>query len=271
MPDSAERDESGSRGTLGRAVRLLSFFADKGTDWRIRELAAEIGIPRSTVHRVAQALVEEGFLQYDSSRDAYGWGPELIHIAEAVHRELDIGRVAGPIMRELAARCDETVVLAQYDYRRKRLVFTAEVESTKPVRYHTELSVPLPVTAGASGKAIMAWLDDAELDQLLDAALPTLTDTTITDVGELREELARVRSAGLARSAGERVAEAVGMCCPIFDASGTVIGSLCITVPRYRFSEETAARMAPDLQRAAQRISHILGLPRAATYPPSRR
>lgn len=261
-------DGTGTGGTLPKAAKILGYFADYGTNWTIREVSEALNVPRSTLHRVCQQLVAENLLRSDEN-DRYDWGPELVRIAHAVYLSSSLERIARPVLDRLVAELNETALLTAYDYARHRLVFSLVAECDQPVRYHTNLGVPLPAHAGASGKSVLAFVPEPELEAVLREGLTPLTDATVTDETALRAELARIRAVGFAISHGERNRDTVGHACPVFGHDGTVLGSLCITVPAYRHDRSLENRIVVALRREALALSSQLGLPMSAGYPPT--
>lgn len=259
-------DESTS--SLGRAIRILAHLADNGSSVSIRELSAALGLPRSTVHRLCQLLAQNGMLTLDPSTKLYLWGPELLRIAHAVYQTSFVRQLALNVMQDVVRQCDETALLVVYDPRRRSIVFVDEVACSQTLRYHPALGVPQPVHAGASGKAILAFLPEEEIDAILASALERLTENTKVDPEEIRRSLPIIRARGYAVSTGERTPGAVGIACPILDGGAKVIGDLMVTIPEYRFSRETKARVLGALKPAAERLSRLLGYPIDAEYPP---
>lgn len=246
-------------GTLPKAARILEFFARNGTDWRIRDVSQELGISRSSVHRICQALVDEELLSYDPVSERYSWGTTLIRIAHAVYFTTDWSHLARSVLEGIVAKTGETAIFVSYDYDRHEIVFAMQEETTRPLRYHYEMGKPMPAYAGASGKSIMAFLPSEEIEAIISQGLDPLTEQTITDPDKLRESLAEIREQGYAVSHGERTFDAVGHGCPVFDREGGVFGGLCVTVPEYRHSADVEAQIVETLREGAQELSSLMG------------
>jgi DNA-binding IclR family transcriptional regulator len=266
MEDGEPRESS----TLHRAVRILGFLAEYGTHSSIRELSAGVDLPRSTVHRICQMLAREGILALNEQTRQYQWGPELLRISRAADQATRVRQLALPVLTSVMQECDETALLVLYDRVRRQAVFTDEVECAQPVRYHAPMQVPVPVYAGASGKGIMAFLPEDEIQSIIVDGLEPLTDNTVTDPAALQRELDRVRARGYATSHGERISGAVGTGAPIFDAGGRVTGQLHVTVPEYRATPDLDRQVVTAVVAGAERISRLMGLPDEVAYPPSR-
>ena len=154
----------------------------------------------------------------------------------------------------LAARFDETVYAVRYAADTQSIVFVAAAHSTQSVRYMLALDSHAPLHAGAAGKAVLAYLPAAVVDEL---DLVAHTDSTIVDLDQLRADMAETRRRGYAFSVGERIADAVGVAAPVF-RDGEVAGAITLTIPRYRFRPELRKEYAVAVIAAAEEGSRML-------------
>lgn len=262
-------DDGGSRGpgTLAKAAVLLSFFAERGTRWSVREIAQELDLSRSTVHRLCTQLIAEQFLTYEPARDQYNWGPVMLKVARAVDRSVDTGRLLNSILESLVRETNETAFLTSFDREERCIVVTRQVESTQTMLYKAEIDVPSALHAGATGKSVLAFLPADEREAVLAGPLDGVTDATIVDPERLRRDLDQIRRDGVTVSFGERTPGAVGHASPVFDSSAQVVGSLCVTVPEYRHSSGLEQLIRQRLIHYARAASDVLGLPPSVPYP----
>jgi len=252
--------------SVQRIVRILAYLAEHGTEVSMRELGAGLGLPRSTVHRICQGLATEQVLVRDARTGRYRWGEAFIKIARATYQTTHVRHLAQPLMERIVQDTNETALLVLYQPSRRQVVFTDEVECSQPVRYHAQLHVPLPLHAGASGKAILAFLADGEIQKIIQSGLDPITGNTVTEPSALMADLARIRRDGFAISHGERTPGAVGIGAPIFDGTG-VVGEIMVTVPEYRCNPDLERRIAEVVTAAGHQLSQQLGMVSNA-YPP---
>ena len=118
----------------------------------------------------------------------------------------------------------------------------------------------MPIHIGASGKAILAYLPEKEVDEILSSVTELPKDRTISDPNQLRRQLLEIRRKGYAITYGERESDTVGIASPIFNLSSDVIGSLVISVPAYRYKAKMENRLCLLTQEGARDLSHLLGL-----------
>lgn len=263
----SERQTSVEDGTLSRAFRILGFLADHGTHSSIRDLSAGVGLPRSTVHRLCQAMAREAILNLNEVTRQYEWGPQMGRIARAAYQTTRVRNVALPILRAITDACDETSVLVVYDATRHQVIFTDKIDCRQPVRYEVPMNISIPAHAGASGKVILAYLAESEIEKIIQMGLEPLTPHTITDPDRLRAELRTVRERGYAVSYAERMPGACGVGVPVFDARG-IVAELHVSIPEYRFNEAVGAKVVGLLLDGGKQASWLMDLPEQAGYPP---
>jgi DNA-binding IclR family transcriptional regulator len=251
-------------GTIPKIVNILRLMADQGVKGNIRDLASALGIPRSTAHRILRTLAGNDILSFDPKAKKYHWGPEMIRIAQSVYHGTEIRELALPILRKIADQCNETAILTLYDRPTHQILFAAEAQSEQPIVYKTRIGIKLPIHAGASGKAILAFLPDDEIEEIIASGLQRVTDRTVVDPDRLKKQLDEIRHKGYAISHGERTPEAVGIACPIFDSNSRVIGSVIVTVPSYRFRPQMERRILMLVKEGADRLSYLNGFPAAS-------
>lgn len=248
------------RDPVRRVFELLRTMIDLEADhYGVRELATRAGIPPSTAHRLLGALEEVGMVVRDEE-GAYSVSLEFQRLALRATNRLPVKRTALAPLEDLRRECGETVLLCVYDASRRRMMFADALETADPLRYAIELNSWVPVHAGASGRSIMAFLPETEREELMSSgSLDRMTERTILDVADLRRELDTVRAQGYVISHGERILGAVGIAAPIFDGRQRAIGSVCVTMPEFRYAKHDASALGRHVVSTAQRITSGLG------------
>ena len=240
-------------------MRILHLAADQGMQWKIRTLSAQLDIPRSTVHRLCKILTNNGILAYDSHTQEYRWGADMIRIARSIYQGTDFRGMALPVLRTIVDQCNESAILTLYDLPSRKVIFTDQVQCDQPIRYHIPIGAKLPIHAGASGKAILAFLPEEEIEEIIASGLERVTNRTVVTPDRLRRQLAGIRLKGYAISHGERTPGAVGIASPIFNSNSGVSGCLMVTIPSYRFRPKMENSIRLLVQEGAVKLSHLLG------------
>ncbi|TCL79463.1 IclR family transcriptional regulator [Rathayibacter sp. PhB179] len=242
MTDSERNGAS----TTERVADILLAFAE-GERLGVSELARRVSLSKAVVHRILQTLVHRSLLRYNGGTRDYSLGVAAIGLSRASTRQNELHAAAAPVIARLSSATGETTILSQRQgYRR---FYIDQVESAQPIRITIAVGGSYPITVGASGLAMLAFLPDADLDAALSLPLERFTERTTVEVDALRERLVQIREQGWARTAGERVAEATSIAAPVLDEDGSPIGSLSAAYLTSRFSEEAAndlARLVKD-------------------------
>jgi DNA-binding IclR family transcriptional regulator len=176
--------------------------------------------------------------------------------------QLDVRKAALSVMKDLAEKTAETINLNIV--RERRRVCIEKIESKHDIRHFVELGRPVPLYAGASGKVLLAHLDQAEIAAIIAEGLLPLTPHTVVSVVKLQQELAEIRQRGYATSADERVVGAASVSAPIRDAAAHVVAGLTISGPSYRFPHDSVGRFIDLVVAGAADISFALGAPKNA-------
>jgi IclR family acetate operon transcriptional repressor len=229
-------------------------------DWGVRELAAAFRMAPSIAHRILSVLQQEGLIAAGAAGGPYHLSLEFFRLAWRATSRLPFREAALPVLRSLVATCNETAFLGLYDPRRMEMMFVEVVESSHPLRYELQLNRWLPVYAGATGLAIMAFLPEAERRAIAArTGLAPLTERTIQDPRLLERELERIRGQGYACTHGQRIPGAVGLAAPIWGPDGRVVGDLVLTIPEHRFEPQSEGRLGQLLGRHADRLTTAVG------------
>ncbi|MFF5260550.1 IclR family transcriptional regulator [Actinomadura viridis] len=254
---------TGHLGSVANAIDVLKAFGTRG-EWRVTELSRELGLGKSTTHRLLQTLAAGGLVEQVAERGTYVLGMELVRIARAAARRTTLGAVAHPHLAELAERTQDAVLLTVL--RGHRYLCVDVVNEAHHIISVVQLGDTVGLHAGAGGKAILAFQPTAFRSLVLGEPLVHYTDQTIRSPEELEAELDSVRRNGYAFSDGEVTAGSASIAAPIRDADGRVIASVNATTSSSRMRELGIERYRDPVLEAAHNISADLGYvrPRSA-------
>lgn len=244
---------------VGKITSLINCFIDESSSWGVRELAAHLGLPKSTVHRLLSALTMVDWLKYDESLKRYTLGFELYRMTMVLSQNMPVIEVARPYLHRISEETGESVMLCWYNPSERKVVFLDIVESIHPLRYEVRLGTPRELYAGATCRSIMAFLPAEVQREVIDAGLEAVTQKTLINPAELEQKLEETRTKGYAVSAGERIPGAISVAAPFWDSKG-VLGSLALTVPEQRVaSDDVIETWAQLLVSQANDLSARLG------------
>jgi DNA-binding IclR family transcriptional regulator len=242
-----------------KAISILQRLAEHAEPIGVQRLAGGTGLNVSTVHRLLQLMAQDGMVAYDAEARTYSIGIEAIRFARHVLGSGSLTDRVQPFVAELAARLGETCAFTLYEPRTFTKVMAVVERGPNPLGYDFAVGTRDGIHAGASGKPILAFLPDADIERCLRRPLPRLTERTITDPDQLRRQIRQIRKRGYATSRSERVAgSATGVGAPVFGPRGQVMGSIVVTVPSFRWRNERLEETARLVMKYAGKVSALL-------------
>jgi DNA-binding IclR family transcriptional regulator len=233
--------------SVDNALRILQMLRDSG-QVRVSEVAAELGIARSTAHRLLAMLVYRDFA-VQAEDHSYRPGPAAS--AEPLRAEpaLQLRQVMRPHMEALRDQVAETINLVVRLGTQTRFLHT--VESGQVLRVGDRQGTILPAWKTSGGKALLAELSDAQLTALLRGANGRPPDgMTATERRSLVTELRLVRDQGYAENIeqSESGVCAIGVC--VRDKAGDPVAALSVSAPSVRYTPDRSRLFLRELKAA---------------------
>lgn len=241
-------------GSVDSALRLLLLISSR-SEIRIADASRELGVGRSTAHRLMQMLEFYGFAAQNTETRAYVPGPVLTNAGMRLVGDVDLREAARPHIEALVDRVQETVHL-QSLRRDGKVICLDSVESPQPLRVGSRTGQVMPSHATAGGHALLATLPDATIEQLFPGPdLERFTGSTITGRAALLQELQAARARGYGISHGGFVAEVSGIGVTVPDPMARTRLALAVAVPTSRFDDEHVEKIVAEAKEYARRIS----------------
>ncbi|MGP4018977.1 IclR family transcriptional regulator [Saccharopolyspora sp. 5N708] len=241
-----------------RAFDVLELFLDSH-ELSAPEITARLGLPRTTVHELVGTLSERGYLMpAGRGSNRFRLGVRGFQLGAAYAERLDLAREGQLVAEEIAERCQETVHVGVRDG--ADVLYVAKVDSSHPVRMVSAVGRRLPAHCTALGKALLAALPRAEVDELYsNGRLDAMTEHSITSRKALRRELDAIAKDGVAREYCESNESVACVASPVRDQSGQVVAAMSISVPILRWNDETEAALRELVREGAATLSERLG------------
>jgi IclR family acetate operon transcriptional repressor len=231
---------------------------------RISDLSQEVGLSKSTTHRLLKSLEAASLVMQDPITRRYFVGPLMLELASrplVAHQNLTV--CAFDEMRSLRDFSRETVVLhIRVGLER---ICLEELPGLENIRYTAGKGFSAPIYTGSAGKVLLSELKENELELLLkNLQLRPIGPNTITDKKTLLKELDKVRKQGYATSFGERIQGSASISVPVRHYVCPV--ALSVLGPDNRFTMKTMMDVLKRMKESAERISEKL----ASAHPGSR-
>lgn len=235
--------------SVERALDLLLCFTMKPT-WAMTELAQQVGLHKSTVHRMLATLEEKGFIERDCDTERYQLGMKVWELSANLVAGNDQSTMWQKEIERLRDQLGETVsIYVRSGVERIRI---QSVQSHEPVRRVAPVGARFPLYAGASSKILIAYARAQEQQEIWSHPSWQLRDGS--NMEQYQIELSEVLEQGFALSFEERESGVAAISVPVFDREGGVIAALAVSGPSSRLTMDRMHEYAPFLQAAAKRM-----------------
>ncbi len=253
---NGERNSVAAVQSVDRALSVLEILATHG-EAGVTEVAAELGVHKSTAFRLVAVLESRGFVEQLADRGKYRLGFGVVRLAGAAAAQLDIAQQGRRICEELAADLEETVNIAILDS--DRAVNVSQVRGPAALSTHNWVGQGTPLHATSSGKVLLAHAPEAVRKAALSRELQRFTPATITDPEELRQDLDGIVEQGWGSTVEEYEVGLSAVAAPVRGADGDVIAALSVSGPSFRMDAEDFPRLARRVKASADELSRRLG------------
>jgi IclR family transcriptional regulator, acetate operon repressor len=251
VEDFSDVEPSFEKSVMGRSLMLLEAISRAGRPLSLGILADVTHLPKSTVHRMANQLMDLGLL--DRSDRGFSLGLRIFEWGSQAEKQRDLRRIATPYLSDLHRRLGETVHLGVLDG--GEVLYIEKIEARSAISCPTYVCGRRPAHATALGKAMLAFSPQAARSLIETERLPLETRSTIRHGGLLYRQLLDIRTQLVSV---EREESFLGIACvaaPILNRRGGAVGAISITSSTLHFD---AARFAPLIRRTAGQIAREL-------------
>ena len=242
-----------------RALQILECFTDSETEWTLKALVEQLGLPTTTVFRQVSTLTEQKYLEQDPVRKSYHVGPRLLRLSSAILGQSDLRRAARPELEHLSDTVKETInlsVLLEHD-----IFYLDKVETHRSIVCNTKVGSRAPAYATSSGKILLSEQSETYIEEYcgwMRQNARALTANTITDPERLRSELIHAKLQGFAVDREEIEAGLICVGAPIYDINHRAVAAISISGPNYRMQADWET-MVREVRKTAEKISSLLG------------
>jgi DNA-binding IclR family transcriptional regulator len=245
-------------GAALKVFAVLECIAAAQRPLAIAELAAMLGVPKPTMHRIVRQLDAEGLLQREPHRRLYGPGPRLIGFALGAVRSSMRSAPRHAVLEALSQKVGETCNFGMIAG--NAVLYLDRVEASWPFGLRFEPGSRVPLHCTSVGKLLLSVLPRRRRDELIRAIpLARYTENTITDPKKLHAELEDIRKRGYSIDNQEFLAGVVCLAVPVRDSKGVICAGLAMSAPHARMSAEEPVRHPPALLEAAGQLAAHLG------------
>ena len=246
---------------LERGLKLLRLFRRTRPSITPPEIAHELKIPRSTVHRLLQTLEEMEFLRRAESGGAYVLGPAVLSIGFEYLSSLDIVQLSNPILGQLRDKTQCSAHLAVLHG--TEIVYLSRHASPNAVSSNVSVGTRLPAHASVMGRVLLTDLSPAALHALYkDKPLQRFTPKTPTTIASLERLLQEDRRLGYVIGSSYYERGVTSVAAPVRDHTGKVVAAINVAIVDTLVDESAVyGKITAETCAAAASISAMVGAP----------
>ncbi|MEN8504292.1 MULTISPECIES: IclR family transcriptional regulator [Paraburkholderia] len=250
----AETGNAPGTGMLERAfavIRALSEAQPEGG--RVTRLAKAVGLTQGTVHRILHALIAQGIVEQDENSKLYRLSVDFFALAAQAGNPSGMRTLCRPALLRLCASLGDTIFLlvkSSFD-----AVCLDICEGPFPIRSFTgDIGGRVALGVGQGSLAILAFLPEAEREEIIRFNVPRIRGYGVLDEVYLRTEIERVRQLGYAGRNSGVLDGMAGVAVPILDRTGVAVAALSVGTLAARLSDDRLPMVVELLRRQADAI-----------------
>jgi IclR family transcriptional regulator, KDG regulon repressor len=241
--------------SVERALKIMECFTLEKPYQSLGELAVQTNLSKSTVYRLLSTLAICGYIKQDEQTQKYSLGFKLFNLGAVVAGNMSLRDTALPFMKRLCSELSETIDLNIIEADQR--VCIEMVESSEQIRNIVKVGQRNALWIGASGKIMLAHLEENERKRIVDEA--KMLNQLPVEEEVIEKELEMIRKQGYVLSLDDRLKGSFAIASPIFDHTENLIGGLTAAGPIHRLSEDRKPFIIQQVMYTAYKISESMG------------
>ncbi|MCK5878909.1 MAG: IclR family transcriptional regulator [Holophagae bacterium] len=243
---------------LERALVIMELLARYPKGLNMTGIIEKIGLPQNAVFRITHTLTNHGYLHRDEDSKVFTLTKKMLSLGQSAVSDGHIIENSLPLMRQLRDEVNATAYLGTL--LDTDGVILEQAPGGYPFKFCVDLGTRFQLHCGAAGKALIAFLPEAEQKALISRLkLTKYNERTITGKRELKKELEQVRQLGYAVDRAEQFEAVHCIGAPILDANSYPVAIVWISAPSVNLPEEKFSELGPKVAACALQISTRLG------------
>lgn len=245
--------------SLERALTLLNVLSEYPEGIQITRLSEQVGLSKSTTHRLLATLVHMNYVVKDEETEKYKLGFQLIYLSRNILNSIDVIQIARPFLEKLCHDVNETIHLCIDD--NGEVMYIDKIESNQTIRMFSRIGSRAPMYCTGVGKVLLSGMSEETYQKVVSGIdFVARTAKTITSADALAEEVELVKNQGYALDNIENEEGIRCIAAPIFDFQGKIIASFSISGPSNRITmERVQDELVRRIRETSQEISRQLG------------
>lgn len=243
--------------SVQNALRILNSFSIEDTQKGITQISKELDIGKSTVSRLLNTMLNEGYIKKDNKSKRYSLGNKILTLYSSFMSNMEIVKEARPFLEELAKQTNESVQLAELEA--LNVIYVDQIKSTYPIQIFAHVGRINPIHCTSSGKLLLSYEDEIKIDEILKTNFVKHTSYTKTNAKILKEELIQIKKDGYCLIENEFIEGIVSIAAPIKDYNNKVIAAVSIVGPIQRMNGPKLQSYINKIMSTSENISKSIG------------
>ncbi|WP_107941895.1 IclR family transcriptional regulator [Metasolibacillus sp. FSL H7-0170] len=239
---------------LERCVKIAKALmsSDTHNGLSISDLAQKCDLPISTLHRILQAMIQQGMVEQNKQTKHYHIGTIWMEIGLQIYDSQDFINVIRPELQRLSKEVGESVYLSKMSGTDTIIIERID-NITNPIRIYDPLGIRIPMHIGSGNKALLAAMSDEEVTEILSQLV------TPKEIEQLKKQLMQIKAKGFAVSHGEFTKGTSAVSAVVYNGFNEIEGVVTIDFVSFNVSDEHIQTLANSVIDTAKRISLKLG------------
>lgn len=238
--------------TLMRGLDIIEAVAQGVID--ISDIAQKTGMTYSTAHRILSALQQRHYVARDPDR-GYRLGRKVLELGYQAYSQVDLTRLARPLLWHLAQATSDTVHLAYAEM--DSVIYLDKVASRRAVEISSRIGGSKPVISTGIGKALLLDKSEDEWAAVYDRGAHLLREAMSKP--QWLDTMQRYAKAGYSYDLGEDEASIRCVAAPVYDSSHKIVAAVSVSSTIEYMDADRMRELVPMVQRTAAQISAELG------------
>lgn len=245
--------------SLDKALQIVEAMSSSSGAMRLQDIAAEVGMPVSTVLRMLNTFASNGYVYQDPNTARYGLTYKFSTLSSPANLRESLLSCGHQVLLDL---CNEVGEACSLIIEAEEIILHIDIvePAGKSVMLHPHLGQSAPLYCTATGKILLLNRSEQDLDLYIrKTGLKKFTENTLANPDTLKKQLNDIRIRQWAMDNEEYITGVKCLASGIKDSSGTFIGGISISTPAVRMTEEQIPFLSEAVKRAAAKISSLMG------------
>lgn len=244
--------------SVHKAIRILREFSQNEPELGISQLSRRLGIAKSTVSRLIHILCAENMVVQNPETRKYHLSLTAFEIGSVVYNEMELCQIAFPMLKKMLSTVQAAIQMVTYD--NGGIIYLVKLPEHRDGKILNVMGKRVPAHCTASGKVMLAFQDEHEINRVMSHNLKAFTHKTITCPDKLRLELQTIRKRGYAVSHDEFNQGMSSVAVPVFNDYDAIIASICILRPTGQITDANIPPLLKEMKMYSRLITEQLGV-----------